>query len=275
MTFPTETNGLASVTSGQSLAAGGHSARHNEVKAAIESIRDVLGGGSLTPGTGINVTSAGNVGIGTSSPPSISGYTTLVINNPTNGAIISLMQNGAEQSRMIGTGSTIQTSVNLPGTGLVERQRINQNGLITGSGTSLGAWTAYTPTLGGTGWALGNGTAVGIYCQIGKVVQLKIQVQFGSTSTYGVSPNALTLTVPVTASGSGGPTSTVTQSATLLDQGVGYFQGGTRFANLNAIEMRYAFVSGTNITWVPISNVAPFTWTTNDQISINLTYEAA
>jgi hypothetical protein len=266
MTFPTETNGLASVTSGQSLAAGGHSARHNEVKAAIESIRDVLGGGSLTPGTGINVTSAGNVGIGTSSPPSISGYTTLVINNPTNGAIISLMQNGAEQTRMIGTGSTIQTSVNLPGTGLVERQRINQNGLITGTGTSLGAWTAYTPTL--SVWTLGNGTITGAYCQIGKVVQFSVQITVGSTTTIGSSP---TFTIPVNMSGTN-PWNVRGYFRDISLGAAGIYDLTARPSSLSTFGGLY---TGTNGQHLSFNATTPFTWASGDVLLLAGTYEAA
>lgn len=51
MTFPTETNGLASVAGTATLAAAGHAARHNELKAGIESIRDVLGGSAVPSGT--------------------------------------------------------------------------------------------------------------------------------------------------------------------------------------------------------------------------------
>jgi hypothetical protein len=47
-------------------------------------------------------------------------------------------------------------------------------------------WTAYTPTLAGTGWALGNGTLNGHYSRIGSTVQFRAQLVIGS-STAGPS----------------------------------------------------------------------------------------
>ena len=72
-----------------------------------------------------------------------------------------------------------------------ERFKVNSAGLITGTGPSLGAWTAYTPTLGGTGWAIGNGTASGAYCQIGKTVHFWARLVFGSTTVAGTGSGVL------------------------------------------------------------------------------------
>jgi hypothetical protein len=82
------------------------------------------------------------------------------------------------------------------GTSLTERMRIDNAGLITGTGTSLGAWTAYTPTLGGTGWAIGDGTAYGHYCRVGKIVHFRVLITLGATSTAGAG--VATITGPVT-----------------------------------------------------------------------------
>jgi hypothetical protein len=57
-----------------------------------------------------------------------------------------------------------------------------------------GAWTGYTPTLGGSGWALGNGTIDGAYRLIGKRLVGRCYLQFGSTSTAGAG--GLTFTLP-------------------------------------------------------------------------------
>lgn len=61
------------------------------------------------------------------------------------------------------------------------------------------AWTSYTPTWGSIGTAptLGNGTIVGKYTQVGKLIKGRIELTIGSTSTVGTS--VYTLTLPVDA----------------------------------------------------------------------------
>lgn len=44
-------------------------------------------------------------------------------------------------------------------------------------------WTAYTPTLAGTGWSLGNGTLNGWYSRIGNTVKFRAELVVGSTTT--------------------------------------------------------------------------------------------
>jgi hypothetical protein len=80
----------------------------------------------------------------------------------------------------------------------VQRLNIDGAGLFTGTGMSMGAMTTYTPTIAGTGWALGNGNVTGSrYLQIGKMVYVNVTVVFGTTSTYG-STLALRVSYPVT-----------------------------------------------------------------------------
>jgi hypothetical protein len=57
-----------------------------------------------------------------------------------------------------------------------------------------GVWQAYTPTLAGTGWALGNGTLTGRYCRAGKTVFARLRLTIGSTTTKGTGQ--LTLGTP-------------------------------------------------------------------------------
>ena len=52
-------------------------------------------------------------------------------------------------------------------------------------GALEGAWSGFTPALSGTGWAIGNGTAIGYYNQYGKTIDFIVYIAFGSTSTYG------------------------------------------------------------------------------------------
>lgn len=48
-----------------------------------------------------------------------------------------------------------------------------------------GVWTANTPTISGTGWALGNGTITGRYRNNDKTVRYRGTINAGSTTTFG------------------------------------------------------------------------------------------
>ncbi|MBU6278722.1 MAG: hypothetical protein KGN78_05705 [Actinomycetales bacterium] len=148
-----------------------------------------------------------------------------------------------------------------------ERMRIDNAGLITGTGTSLGAWTAFTPTLSGTGWAIGNGTASGFYCQVGKIVYFRAKITFGSTSTYGGSP--LNLSLPVSATGS----PVAGQNVAFFDTSASLrYLASMEYASATAIAPRS--VSG-SLTLAAVTTTAPFTWATGDTIDYSGTYEAA
>jgi len=68
---------------------------------------------------------------------------------------------------------------------------------VTAAKVSAEAWTSYNPTVGGTGWAAGNGTLTGAWIQYGKVVHFRAQFTIGSTTTVG--SGGLTLTLPTNA----------------------------------------------------------------------------
>ena len=132
----------------------------------------------------------------------------------------------------------------------------NLNFLNAGVMTPSGAWTSYTPTVGGTGWALGNATTVGAYAQAGKATDFQVQITFGTTSTFGTG--ALTISLPVQASGS---TTANTWYGSAVHSGVTYpvilaaSAGGT-----SGVCLTVASPAG-NVT-----STAPFTWAPGDGI---------
>jgi hypothetical protein len=146
--------------------------------------------------------------------------------------------------------------------------RIDGNGLITGTGTSLGAWTAYTPTLGGSGWAIGDGTAVGAYCQIGKVVAFRARITFGSTSTFGAGqPN---ISLPVTLRSAHGG---VIGRTRFVDTSLAANYGtDTLVASTTTVVFR---TLGTNGLEALTTSSVPFTWASTDLIDVNGVYEIA
>jgi hypothetical protein len=159
-------------------------------------------------------------------------------------------------------------AISLGGT---ERFRINSAGLISGSGTSLGAWTSWTPTISGTGWALGNGSILARYRRIGSDVAFQIYVVWGSTSTYGSSgntANGLRLNLPpVTAAGL---VHLQTGYAADVSLGVSYTLVGA--ADTSSVYIVYA-LAGSSGNLSAVYSTVPFSWASGDYIYIEGTYE--
>jgi hypothetical protein len=87
------------------------------------------------------ITSAGNVGIGTSSPPTYSGYTVLALNNATNGGVIDFQTNGTRTATINNDTSNfnIGSITSLPFlfyTNGTERMRITSAGNVLVGGTN-------------------------------------------------------------------------------------------------------------------------------------------
>jgi hypothetical protein len=84
---------------------------------------------------------------------------------------------------------------------LTERMRIDNAGLITGTGTSLGAWTSWTPTVTAqTGTFTTIATAYARYCQVGKIVHCRLEINI---TTNGTAAGDVRFTLPITQSGTG------------------------------------------------------------------------
>lgn len=151
---------------------------------------------------------------------------------------------------------------------LTERMVIDSNGLITGTGTSLGAWTAYTPALGGTGWAVGNGAVAGAYRQIGKLVFFWASFTLGSTSTTGAG--SLAFTIPVNQQTSN--TVHIKGRATDTSTGLHYaLTASTSSSTQFILRVQSADANLVSIT----SGGTPVTWADTDVFQICGVYEAA
>jgi hypothetical protein len=133
----------------------------------------------------------------------------------------------------------------------------------------VGSWTSYTPTLGGTGWAIGNGTAVGAYIKIGRFVSFRARITSGSTTTYGAS-NAPTISLPITA-----VTVPTDLNLRIFDSGTGSFIGIANLLNSTTLICYAMATGGSYASFAEITSTVPFTWATGDQLIVSGVYESA
>ena len=138
------------------------------------------------------------------------------------------------------------------------------------------AWTSYTPVWTGstTNPAIGNGTISGKYCQVNKLVVARINVVFGSTTTYG-SGN-YSFSYPVTAA------APILANERLLSSGQ-YADANT--GNSYPLQARYNSSSTTDFyvqvftnasqAFQLLTNTSPVVPATSDGVQLNICYEAA
>jgi len=134
---------------------------------------------------------------------------------------------------------------------------------------NFGAWTAYTPTwtANTTNPVLGNGTIVGAYAQIGKVVNFRIVLTMGSTTTFG--SGFYSFGVPVTsAAGATGAYSTIGSVVAFDTSANLMYEAQPILFSTTTVILRYQN-SGL------FTNTAPTTFANTDIITIQGTYQAA
>lgn len=137
------------------------------------------------------------------------------------------------------------------------------NDFITGAAGT--AWTPYTPTI--TNGSVGNGSIVGSYSKIGRLVTGTLVYTLGSTSTVGTNIN---FTVPVTAGES------------VMPIGVAYYTDadGSQYPAMGllisttTVQPIQTGTAGTYGTAGGTTATVPFTWTTSDLIRMTFVYKA-
>jgi hypothetical protein len=127
------------------------------------------------------------------------------------------------------------------------------------------AWTSFTPTIGGSGWSVGNGTLACSYQQIGKTVAAHYSFTLGSTSASG--SGTLTFTLPVTAVASRYTGQGYTDMA-----GNGVFHILVRATSTTVLE----FDVGGSVTtaMLGLSIGSPATWANGHIIIADIVYQA-
>jgi hypothetical protein len=126
------------------------------------------------------------------------------------------------------------------------------------------AWTEFTP-----GWVNlteGNATNAGYYTIIGKTCHFRACIIFGNTTAV---TGTISLTLPVTAA-TYGFSSNIGQ-ATFYDAGTGNQEGQINSSGALFVNKADGAYSVRTI----VNGSVPFTWTTNDVITVVGTYEIA
>jgi hypothetical protein len=124
------------------------------------------------------------------------------------------------------------------------------------------AYVAYTPTLGGAGAALGNGSITAGFSQSDKKVAVRIFIQAGTTTAWGTS--GLTLTLPV---------APFANMAWHLEGHI--LNGGNRIRALGFAIGSTTLSVTHGATMVGLTNTAPGAIATGNQLFLHGEYEAA
>lgn len=252
--YPASIDSLATNKTDATAMATDHAGHHNDLADAVNKIETELGtnpkGSSATVKARLDT-------LATKASPTFTGVVTVAAGTA---AAPSIVPTGDTDTGIFAPAANTLAISN----GGTERLRIDSAGLITGSGTSLGAFTSWTPTLGGT-WAVGNGILDARYCRIGRQVAFRISFLFGTTST---ASGILSFTLPVTARIGGG----WLVNCELYDASVGLYIGSARFDTTTTVTP-----IGLNASNQPVflQTTTPFTWTNPDSLVLSGTYEAA
>lgn len=133
-------------------------------------------------------------------------------------------------------------------------------------------WRSWTPAW--TNLTLGNATVDFKYIQIGKTIQIRGKLVFGSTSS--ISGN-VAFTAPISYN-SGYNVRTVIGNLSIEDAGTASYFGYVRIndsASSNLLQFGISNVGGTYASYTAMTSSVPMTWANGDQLMISATYEAA
>ena len=157
----------------------------------------------------------------------------------------------------------------------VSRLAVGANDLVvtaaSGETTGLkytGGWTTWTPSY--TNLTVGNGTVVSRYRQVGKMVDVFFMFTLGSTSTIGSDPR---FTLPVNFNQYSNP-GLHFYTGSFFDSGVRVWGGGIELRD-TAAYFQYWNTSLAYIAPEGVTATVPFTWTTNDKLTVQFSYEVA
>jgi hypothetical protein len=135
-----------------------------------------------------------------------------------------------------------------------------------------GAWTSYTPTWTSSGTApvIGNGSMVGYYNKVGRLVTAKIAMEGGTTTTFGTGTYSFSLPVTAAVTGIAAANFAHTGTWVMNDSGVSYYVVGAIIIQ-SAPTVVQGVVNGTANF---LGATAPATWTASSSFACTITYES-
>lgn len=140
-------------------------------------------------------------------------------------------------------------------------------GVKWAAATGSGAWASWTPTW--TNLAVGDGTVVAKFIQIGKTVIARLSLDIGSTTSI---TGVITFSLPVT--------SVAYSASQTIGVGTG-FDGATGYSliltwqSTTTAALAAQDSSGTYVVQTGANATVPFTWGTGDVLSCEFYFEAA
>jgi hypothetical protein len=134
------------------------------------------------------------------------------------------------------------------------------------------AWTSYTPTWTASAGtpSVGDGTLTGKYARVNKLIDFRIELVFGSTTTMGTAGSVQRFALPVT------PVSTQRHRflGTAYDSGTADYTAYFRWNSAGYLEVVCQPTTAGNGDRT-VSNTVPFTWGTGDVLMVQGRYECA
>ena len=136
------------------------------------------------------------------------------------------------------------------------------------TGPVHGAWIAYTPTWSGT---IGNGSVVGLSQRIGRTINWRAQVTWGTTTSHAAALQSVTLPFAPSASY---PLPSAVGFASSIQNGVDAWHGTSVLQSGSTVYV-IAGTSAVSGTAARVTNLIPFTWASTAALHCLGAYEAA
>lgn len=143
------------------------------------------------------------------------------------------------------------------------------DGSVTRAKLANELWTPYTPTW--VNLTVGAGVQAFAYCRVGGICFVQGSLTFAADTAMGTAP---TMSLPVTSI----TYPTIHQNlgtALLRDTGTNSFYATIKWATTTTVNFRSLIVSGAALIDGAVDASTPFTWTTNDILSVNYVFQPA
>lgn len=156
-------------------------------------------------------------------------------------------------------------------------QYLTYTGAAWRTSLNSGAWTSYTPTLGG-GAALGGGSTSARYARIGSGVVTTGRIIFGAAGAWATAGNAFTVDIPAGIAISSALLSSFMGQCSMVDVSTGtYYAGWLQQQSTTTLGIAWLTDAITPAIGLRPANATtpPFAIQVNDEIHWHATWESA